>query len=350
MLSNKGLLSVRDLVKIYKLSAKSQLSQNFILDKNVTDKIVKSSQIDSNDLLVVEVGAGPGLLTRSILDTGITNMIAVEKDKRFLPALMQLSEATRGVLKIIHDDMLKIDHSLILQKANIPNIDTEKIIENNSKINKINNNSIDNIDSRESGGGDGMVRLGGGGREGKLHLIGNLPFNVASPLLVQWMKMLYKREGIFKFPNVIMTLMFQKEVGDRIAASVKDPERSRISVLVQSLCEVRKVYQLPSNIFVPQPKVDATLIQLTALSKPVLNVPVDKFEEVVRYFYGRRRKTLRAIFKTIKSRISPTEQGLLDYNLEKLEWDLTLRPEKISSEEFCKLTKIFIENSITFPT
>ncbi|CAG8593204.1 2472_t:CDS:2 [Diversispora eburnea] len=246
MISNKSLLSVRDLVKIYKLSAKSQLSQNFILDKNVTDKIVKSSQIDSNDLLVVEVGAGPGLLTRSILDTGITNMIAVEKDKRFLPALMQLSEASRG----------------------------------------------------------------------------NLPFNVASPLLIQWMKMLYKREGIFKFPNVIMTLMFQKEVGDRIAASVKDPERSRISVLVQSL----------------------------SLSKPVLNVPVDNFEEVVRYFYGRRRKTLRSIFKTIKSRISPTEQGLLDYNLEKLEWDLTLRPEKISSEEFCKLTKIFIENSIKFPT
>ncbi|CAG8490481.1 7116_t:CDS:2, partial [Acaulospora colombiana] len=146
----------------------------------------------------------------------------------------QLSEVSEGVLKVFHGDMLKIDHSSILQAANM--------------------SETDSICSKS-----------------RVHLIGNLPFNVASPLLVQWMKMLYGREGIFRFPNVSMTLMFQKEVGNRIVAGVNDSRRGRISVLVQSLCEARTVYQLPSEVFVPKPKVDAVLIQLKSLSNPVLN-------------------------------------------------------------------------------
>ncbi|CAB5385460.1 unnamed protein product [Rhizophagus irregularis] len=94
------LLAVRDLVKIYGLTAKSQLSQNFILDKNITDKIVKYAKISQNDTLVVEVGPGPGLLTRSILETGISNIVVIEKDGRFLPTLMQLAEASEHTLKV----------------------------------------------------------------------------------------------------------------------------------------------------------------------------------------------------------------------------------------------------------
>ncbi|CAG8481141.1 4765_t:CDS:2 [Acaulospora morrowiae] len=345
------LLSTRDLIKIYNLTAKSQLSQNFILDKNITGeilrlreggwiavyhKIVKTSQICSDDALVVEVGPGPGLLTRSILETGVSNMVIVEKDKRFLPILTQLSEVSKGVLKVLHGDILNVDHSLILQAANITEIPVE-------------------------------------GAEGdrlncRVHLIGNLPFNIASPLLVQWMKMLYNREGIFRFPSVSMTLMFQKEVGDvginieystelflvlirfkkfkRIVADVEDSRRGRNSVLVQSLCEAKKVYQLPSRVFVPEPKVDAVLIQLKSLPNPVLTVPVNEYEEVVRYFYGKRRKTIHSALIKLKSKISPEKFESLTDGIEKLEIDLSLRPEKLTSEQFCRLTKIFIENSI----
>ncbi|KAF0444855.1 S-adenosyl-L-methionine-dependent methyltransferase [Gigaspora margarita] len=290
------LLSVRDLVKMYNLTAQSQLSQNFILDKNITDKVVKSAMINSNNLLVVEVGPGPGLLTRSILETGVPNMIVIEKDARFLPALTQLSEASNNVLKIIQDDILEIDHEKILTTA---------------QINKVS-------------------------QENRLHVIGNLPFNISTPLLVQWMKMLSKRSGIFQISDITMTLMFQKEVGDRIVADTFSPVRSRLSVLVQSLCEARKV--------------DAALIQLIALKEPILNVPIDKYEMVVRYFFGQRRKTLQSLLKALTKKLTADEVDRLIKGLEQLDINLSLRPEKLTSEQFCRVTKVFCDNSISIPT
>ncbi|KAK9761652.1 hypothetical protein K7432_013289, partial [Basidiobolus ranarum] len=135
--------AVRDLIKIYGLSARQQLSQNFILDRNVTDKIIKTANIDLNKSLVVEVGPGPGLLTRSILGAGAKNVVVVEKDDRFLPTLNQLSDATDNRLRVIQGDMLTLDHNEILKTAGITSGDTT---------------SISNV-----------------------HLVGNLPFNIASP-------------------------------------------------------------------------------------------------------------------------------------------------------------------------
>lgn len=266
--------------------------------------------INSNNLLVVEVGPGPGLLTRSILETGVPNMIVIEKDARFLPALTQLSEASNNVLKIIQDDILEIDHEKILTTA---------------QINKVS-------------------------QENRLHVIGNLPFNISTPLLVQWMKMLSKRSGIFQISDITMTLMFQKEVGDRIVADTFSPVRSRLSVLVQSLCEARKVYQIPSSVFVPRPKVDAALIQLIALKEPILNVPIDKYEMVVRYFFGQRRKTLQSLLKALTKKLTADEVDRLIKGLEQLDINLSLRPEKLTSEQFCRVTKVFCDNSISIPT
>ncbi|RUS22537.1 mitochondrial dimethyladenosine transferase 1, partial [Endogone sp. FLAS-F59071] len=217
--------AVRDLVKMYGLSARSQLGQNFILDKNITDKITASAGVSYADALVVEVGPGPGLLTRSILETGVKNVVAVERDVRFLPTLTQLAEASEDKLKILSGDILKIPHSDILNAARIF---TSPSMSSTSTI-----NSSDNI-----------------------HIIGNLPFNVASPLLLQFLHMQSRREGLFGVGNVHMTLMFQEEVGQRLAANVGTKHRGRLSVMAQSLCDVRIVYEVPSSVFVPIPKVD----------------------------------------------------------------------------------------------
>ncbi|CAB4378930.1 unnamed protein product [Rhizophagus irregularis] len=304
------LLAVRDLVKIYGLTAKSQLSQNFILDKNITDKIVKYAKISQNDTLVVEVGPGPGLLTRSILETGISNIVAIEKDGRFLPTLMQLAEASEHTLKIIKGDMLKIDHEKIMKAAHI---DEDRIQVSN------------------------------------LHLIGNLPFNIASSFLVQWIKMLSDRSGIFKFSNITMTLMFQKEVGDRIIADTTSPQRGRMSVLVQSFCEVKKIYEVPSSVFVPRPKVDASVIQLTALPNPFLKAPVNLLEEIVGYFYLFRRKTLNSIFNKLQKNLSENKKEIILKIIEQLNVDMSLRPENLTAEQFCYLTKLFYDNSLSIP-
>ncbi|PKC09817.1 S-adenosyl-L-methionine-dependent methyltransferase [Rhizophagus irregularis] len=297
------LLAVRDLVKIYGLTAKSQLSQNFILDKNITDKIVKYAKISQNDTLVVEVGPGPGLLTRSILETGISNIV-------------QLAEASEHTLKIIKGDMLKIDHEKIMKAAHI---DEDRIQVSN------------------------------------LHLIGNLPFNIASSFLVQWIKMLSDRSGIFKFSNITMTLMFQKEVGDRIIADTTSPQRGRMSVLVQSFCEVKKIYEVPSSVFVPRPKVDASVIQLTALPNPFLKVkilnlaPVNLLEEIVGYFYLFRRKTLNSIFNKLQKNLSENKKEIILKIIEQLNVDMSLRPENLTAEQFCYLTKLFYDNSLSIP-
>ncbi|RIA93625.1 S-adenosyl-L-methionine-dependent methyltransferase [Glomus cerebriforme] len=311
------LLAVRDLVKIYGLTAKSQLSQNFIFDKNITDKIVKCANISQNDTLVVEVGPGPGLLTRSILETGISNIVAIEKDSRFLPTLMQLAEASEHALKvntfriifvmIIKGDMLEIDHGKIMEAAHI---DESRILGSN------------------------------------LHLIGNLPFNIASLFLVQWIKMLSNQSGIFKFPNITMTLMFQKE---RIVADTISPQRGRMSVLVQSFCEAKKIYEVPSSVFVPRPKVDASIIQLKALPNPFLKAPVDLLEEIVGHFYLFRRKTINSIFNKLQKKFSEDKKETIFKIIEQLNVDMSLRPENLTAEQFCYLTKLFHDNSVSIP-
>ncbi|CAJ0829247.1 13770_t:CDS:2 [Entrophospora sp. SA101] len=234
------LLSVRDLIKIYGLKSKHQLSQNFLLDKNLTDKIIKYANINNNNnSLAIEVGPGPGLLTRSILETGVSNVIAIEKDSRFLPFLMQLVEASDNKLK----------------------------------------------------------------------------------LLVQWIKMISNKSGIFKIPHISMTLMFQKEVGNRIVADVKTKQRGRLSVLVQSLCDAKLIYNLSSSV-------DASVIQLNLLSNPVLN---------------------GNILRTLQKNLPDDKQIFIENIIEELKLNLNLRAEELSTQEFCDLSKKFYENSINIP-
>ncbi|KAJ2324256.1 hypothetical protein GGI00_005383, partial [Coemansia sp. RSA 2681] len=176
--------SIRDLIRIYNLRAKQQLSQNFLMDKNITDKIITLAGLELENSLCVEVGPGPGLLTRSILDKGARNVVAVEKDPRFVPTLEQLQDASEGRFNVILGDMLEIDHQEIIQRGLGLESNADKHIE-----------AFDHV-----------------------HLVGNLPFSVATPLLVQWLHLLAAKQGIFSSPHVTMSLMFQKEVGLRIIA------------------------------------------------------------------------------------------------------------------------------------
>ncbi|KAJ1671553.1 hypothetical protein EV182_007571, partial [Spiromyces aspiralis] len=104
----------------------------------------------------------------------------------------------------------------------------------------------------------------------KVHVIGNLPFNIATPLLIKWLYQIYRHEGVFECPDASLTLMFQKEVSRRIVAPPSSPERSRLSIMTQSLCRAREIYTVRSSSFVPRPKVDASVVQLERLDEPIL--------------------------------------------------------------------------------
>ncbi|KAI9487067.1 MAG: S-adenosyl-L-methionine-dependent methyltransferase [Benjaminiella poitrasii] len=300
--------SIRELIKLYGLSAKSQLSQNFILDKNITDKIVRTAHVNENTPLVIEVGPGPGLLTRSILDSGAKNIIAIEKDTRFIPTLQQLSDATGNRVKLIQGDMLEIDHQIILDK------------------------SVHLTSSDEP-----------------LHIMGNLPFNIATPLLLQWLHLQASRNGLFSVKNDIwMTLMFQKEVGDRIVADVSSSKRSRLSVMAQSLCHVKEVYKVPSSVFVPKPKVDANVIQLIPKSFFKTNVQdtagtYKTLENILRYYFTKRRKTMGHITRRLGKEL-PGLNPLVD-QIETIV-DFKARPEDVPTEQFCNLAKFFYQQNI----
>lgn len=299
--------SIRDLIRLYNLRAKQQLSQNFIMDKNVTDKIVGLAGLELDNALCVEVGPGPGLLTRSILDFGAQNVVAVEKDPRFIPTLEQLESASDGRFKVILDDMLKIDHSQIL--------DSGLRLESNA---------------------DGHIK-----NFEHVHLLGNLPFSVATPLLIQWLHLVSERKGIFGSSHVSMSLMFQKEVGDRITAAASDSARGRLSVVSQSICDAFRIYHVPATSFVPRPKVDGSVIQLRPLEKPLLKSSLGTLEHVVRFAFMKRRKMLARIFKDW----DPKHIGLL----EECEIDPTLRPQDVSTEKFCQLAQVIEQRQIQLP-
>ncbi|OBZ88832.1 Dimethyladenosine transferase 1, mitochondrial [Choanephora cucurbitarum] len=297
--------SIRELIKLYGLTARSQLSQNFILDKNITDKIVRTTAMSTETPFVVEVGPGPGLLTRSILDSGAQKVIAVEKDDRFIPTLHQLSEASSRRFQVIQGNMLTIDHQQLIEK---------------------------------------LVCSG----HAPAHIMGNLPFNVASPLLLQWLHQQASQTGLFGLGHPVwMTLMFQKEVGQRIVAPVSTSKRGRLAVMAQSLCEVKEVYHVPATVFVPKPKVDASVVQL--VPKPSFADPqqmpgiYNTLENLLRHYFTKRRKTIGHITRHLAKEIEQLNP-LLD-QIETL-IDFKARPEDISTAAYCDLAKLLYKHRV----
>lgn len=269
---------LRDVIAAHDLRAEKSLGQNFLLDQNITDKIARAAAqaSDISASTVFEIGPGPGGLTRSLLRAGAPKVVAIEFDPRAVAALQDLNTASNGRLEIIQGDALDIN---LLDLAPAPRM-----------------------------------------------IVANLPYNIATPLIVNWLRQIYDSREAYSS----MTLMVQKEVGQRMVAPPGDKTYGRLSVLCQWLCNVRRMFDLPPSAFTPPPKVTSSVIQFTP---KILEPDQPKFEDVesiTAAAFGQRRKMIRSSMKAYMDRV------------ESLGLDSTLRAENISVEDFIRLAKIDI--------
>ncbi len=274
------MLSTSELIKKYNLDAKKSLGQNFILDKNVTDKIAKSAG-DLSEYEVLEIGPGPGSLTRSILDAGAKKLTVIEKDERCLAALAELKEFYGDRLEIISADALKIDE--------------EKLFSSSRKI----------------------------------KIIANLPYNIGTVLLIKWLKIAPKIAS--------MTLMLQKEVVDRIVAKPSTEHYGRLAVMVNHLAQSKMLFTVSRMVFVPPPKVTSAIVQIIPDENLAHNIEFEKLEKLVAAAFGQRRKMIKSALKNFPF-ICDTSEALKKCDIAE-----SLRAENLTIQQFCQLAK-FVEN------
>lgn len=247
--------TIRDIIKIFKLSAIKQLSQNFIMDEQLTARIVRSAgKIENTHVL--EVGPGPGSITRSILRQSPAQLIVVEKDRRFIPTMNLLKEAVEPHIQmdIYRDDILKFQMDKIFPE------------------------------SAHREWNDYMPPI---------HLIGNLPFAISTRLLINWLKDVSLHRGAWSFGPTPMTLTFQKEVGERIIAAPVDEQRCRLSVMSQIWTKPSFRFLISGSAFVPKPDVDVAVVRLVPLREPLTTLPFDLVEKVTRHIFSMRQKYVR---------------------------------------------------------
>ena len=253
-----------------KLNVKKSLGQNFITDINFLKKL-SSLIIISKNSPVIEIGPGRGALTRELISKKLSQLTVIEKDDNLIDNLQILSKKHKK-LRVVHQDALKIDYNKFIKK-----------------------NSI---------------------------IVGNLPFNISSKLLMHWI-FLNKWPPLYKK----MYLMFQKEVGNRIVAEYGTKEYGRLSVIVQSRCKVKKLIIAKSKIFNPQPKVEGIVLEFTP-HQEFSDLNINNLEKIVRKAFSQRRKK-------IKTTLSTYIHYLYDLSI-----DPNLRPENLSVKEYCKLAKL----------
>ena len=240
----EALPPLREQLEAHGLFAKKSFGQHFLLDLNVTRKIARlAGPLEGR--AVLEVGPGPGGLTRALLEAG-ARVVAIEKDARFLPLLTDLAEAADGRLSVVHNDALRSDDDALLT-AHAP----------------------------------GLPR----------RIVANLPYNVGTPLLIKWLTGSLELEA--------MALMFQKEVAQRIAARVGDSAYGRLAVIAQAVCRAEIVMDLPARAFTPPPKVDSAVAKLTPLVDRPSRERLAALERVTAAAFGQRRKMLRSSLKTL---------------------------------------------------
>jgi 16S rRNA (adenine1518-N6/adenine1519-N6)-dimethyltransferase len=236
---------LREVLADHGLLADKRFGQHFLLDLNLTRKIARLAA-PLEDAVVIEVGPGPGGLTRALLAEGAAKVVAVERDPRFIPLLEEVQAASEGRLTLIDGDALRVDEAVLAEAH-----------------------------------GPGLRPL----------IVANLPYNVGTPLLVRWLT------GPFR--PALMALMFQKEVADRIAAPVGSDAYGRLSVLAQATSEARVAMSLPARAFTPPPKVDSAVVVLTPLAEAPPPPLLAALERVTGAAFGQRRKMLRSSLKTL---------------------------------------------------
>lgn len=270
-----GLPTLRQVIETHDLVAKRNLGQNFLLDLNLTAKIARQAG-DLSGCDVLEVGPGPGGLTRGLLLEGARRVLAVEKDARCLPALAQIADAYPGRLSVINGDALEVD---VLAHLVPP-----------------------------------------------IRVVANLPYNIGTELLVRWLT-----------PKLwppfwdSLTLMFQKEVAERIVAKPRTEHYGRLALLAQWRCDARIMMVLPPEAFTPAPKVHSAVVHLTRLPGPRFEADEAILTRLTAMAFNQRRKMLRSSLKAMGPGI---EDQLRSAGLAP-----TARAEEISLEGFCALAR-----------
>ncbi len=271
-----GLPTLRDVIRDHDLVARKQLGQNFLLDLNLTAKIARQAG-DLTACDVLEIGPGPGGLTRGLLAEGARRVLCIEKDPRCLPALEQIAQAYPGRLQIICGDALQIDP---LAHLTAP-----------------------------------------------IRVIANLPYNIGTELLVRWLT----PPAWPPFWNSL-TLMFQREVAERIVAKPRTEHYGRLALLAQWRCDARIVMSLPPEAFTPAPKVHSAVVHLTRLDGPRYPADGAVLARVTAMAFNQRRKMLRSSLKGMGPGI---EEKLVSAGIEP-----TARAEEIGLEQFCALARL----------
>jgi dimethyladenosine transferase 1 len=235
--------TTRDLLRLYKIKAKKSLSQNFIMDPRILTRFVKTAgKIEGG--YAIEVGPGPGGITRAILEAGVKECHVIEKDPRFLTTLKLIQEAAGpNRLHINIGDCLTY---------NVTKMFSDEIRRD------WNHHDVP-----------------------PLTLFGNLPFNVATPFIIKLLRCMADQSNIYSFGRVTSVLTFQHEVALRMCTPAKHPQRSRLSVVCQNWANVHYAYQLPGGAFVPPPAVDVGIVKLTPLREPYINLPFKLVDQVV---------------------------------------------------------------------
>ena len=269
---------LKDVISKYEIRAKKSLGQNFLLDLNLTSKIARyAGNLKQSDVL--EIGPGPGGLTRSLLNEGARQVVSIEKDNRCIAALEEIQSLFPGRLKLVQGDALSMN---VTQYLTDP-----------------------------------------------IKIIANLPYNIGTELLIRWL-------NSTNWPSFwqSMTLMFQKEVANRIVARPGSKAYGRLSVMSQWRCNTKIAFNIPATAFTPPPKVESAVVHFEALNEPKFPAEVDKLEFVVSKAFNQRRKMLRG---ALKGHFINVEEGLFSIGVLP-----TKRAENITVQEYCAMSQILI--------
>ncbi len=264
---------LRDVIERHGLAAKKALGQNFLLDLNLTSRIARQAgRLDGVEVL--EIGPGPGGLTRALLAEGAARVVAIERDERCLPALAEIAAHYPGRLEIISGDALKTD--------------MESLVQHGAKI------------------------------------VANLPYNIATPLLTGWL-------SCEPWPPFFasMTLMFQREVAERIVAGPDDDAFGRLGILANWRCHTEIAFDISPKAFTPPPKVTSSVVNLVPRTEP-LPCDLHALERITAAAFGQRRKMLRQSLKAVGG----------EQLLEKAGIDGTRRAETLEIAEFVRLARL----------
>ena len=274
-MSPDGLPPLREIIERHGLQAKKSLGQNFLLDLNLTGKVARTAG-DLSAATVIEVGPGPGGLTRALLMHGAASVVAIERDARCIAALEEISAAYPGRLTIIEGDALTADFATLAGDAD------------------------------------------------DVRIVSNLPYNIGTELLVRWLT-------VEPWPPFwrSLTLMFQREVAERIVAAPDSDAYGRLGVLAGWRSQARIAFDVPRQAFTPPPKVTSSVVHLTPRDQP-LPAPLRALERVTQAAFGQRRKMLRQSLKALGGEAMLAEVGI----------DPTRRPETLTVAEFVALANV----------